>query len=166
MFALHASAALWFLPFALPLSFLAAFNDLARMKLPNAIVLALVASYVLIGPFALTRDAYLWGFSHGVVMYFVGMFAFMFMGVGAGDGKFAAAMALFIPVADASVVLALFAAFLLGAFATHRLFRAIPAVRRRTEGWVSWGHKKFPVGLALAGTFISYLALAAWLPAV
>ncbi|MFT6169619.1 MAG: prepilin peptidase CpaA [Celeribacter sp.] len=162
MFTLDATAALWILIITTPLSFLAAFNDLARMKLPNAIVLVLVALYVILGPFLFDFDIYLWGFAHGTVMYVFGMFAYAFMGVGAGDGKYAAAMAMFIPMADARFVVPLFCAYLLGAFVTHRLFRAMPVVRDATETWVSWGHKKFPVGLALAGTFSTYFGFVAF----
>ncbi|WP_460274148.1 A24 family peptidase [Celeribacter sp. ULVN23_4] len=163
MLTLPSQAALWFLlPVAL-VSFIAAFNDLKRMKLPNPVVLTLVAIYVVMGPFLLPFDQYLWGFLHGAVMYVVGMFAFAYLGVGAGDGKFAAAMSLFIPLADAGPVLTLFAAFLIGAFLTHRALRALPAVRRATPDWVSWEHRKFPMGLALAGTMVSYLALAIYL---
>lgn len=162
MFSLDATAALWILIFTTPLSFLAAFNDLARMKLPNALVLAVVAVYVLLGPFVFDWPTYLWGFAHGVVMYLFGMFAYAFLGVGAGDGKYAAAVAMFIPAQDVHFVLPLLCAVLIGAFVTHRLFRAVPMVRRVTPTWVSWDHKKFPVGLALAGTFISYLAIVAF----
>jgi len=160
MITLPASAALWFLLPVAFVSFIAAFNDLKRMKLPNPVVLALGLIYVALGPFVLPFEQYLWGFAHGFVMYFVGMLAFAYLGVGAGDGKFAAAMSMFIPFADATLVLSLFAAFLLGAFLAHRALRAMPVVRRATPDWVSWEHKKFPMGLALAGTMICYLALA------
>ncbi|ATG49217.1 A24 family peptidase [Celeribacter ethanolicus] len=160
MLTLPSQAALWFLlPVAL-VSFVAAFNDLKRMKLPNAVVLALAAIYVVMGPFLLPFDQYLWGFAHAAVMYVVALFAYAYLGVGAGDGKFAAAMAMFIPLADLGAVLTLFAAFLLGAFFAHRLLRALPPVRRATPDWISWEHRKFPMGLALAGTMISYLGLA------
>lgn len=162
MFALDSTAALWILIFTTPLSFLAAFNDLARMKLPNAIVIAIAALYVVLGPFVFDMPTYFWGFTHGIVMYGVGIFAYAFMGVGAGDGKYAAAMAMFIPTADVRLIIPLFCAYLLGAFVTHRLFRAVPAVRQATQTWVSWGHKKFPMGLALAGTFCTYFAVAAF----
>lgn len=161
MLALPSQAALWFLgPVAL-VAFIAAFNDLKRMKLPNPVVLALAGIYLVMGPFLLPFEQYLWGFAHAAVMYFVGMFAFAYLGVGAGDGKFAAAMSMFIPYADLNAVIPLFAAFLLGAFAAHRALRALPAVRRATPDWVSWQHKKFPMGLALSGTIVSYLGLAA-----
>ena len=157
--ALPALAAQWFLAPATVICLLAAFNDLKRMKLPNPVVLALVAVYVVMGPFVLPMEQYLWGFAHGAVMYVVGMFAFAFLGVGAGDGKFAAAMSLFIPLADAGVVLTLFAAMVIVAFITHRLARAIGTIRRATPDWTSWEHKKFPLGLALAPTLILYLAI-------
>ena len=86
------------------------------MKLPNPVVLALGLVFVIIGPFVLPFEQYLWGFSHAFVMYFVGMFAFAYLGIGAGDGKFAAAMSMFVPLVDATLILSLFAAFLLGAF--------------------------------------------------
>ncbi|WP_439104951.1 A24 family peptidase [Celeribacter marinus] len=160
MLTLSTGAALWFLVATAPVAFVSAFNDLKRMKLPNALVLVLVAIYVISGPFVLSFDQYLWGFAHGVIMYGVGMFLFMFAGVGAGDGKFAAAMSMFIPLADAMPVLMIFCAFLLGAFTAHRILRAVPAIRRATPDWVSWGHNKFPMGLALAGTLITYFAIA------
>lgn len=161
MIGLDASAAWWFLPFALPICLFAAYSDLSRMRLPNVMVLALVAVYVVIGFVALPLDQYLWGYVHLALMYVVGIVAFAYLGVGAGDGKFAAAMSMFIPVVDLTIVLTLFCVFLLVAFATHRTFRAIPAVRRMTPDWASWSHAKFPMGLALSGTFIAYLGIAA-----
>jgi prepilin peptidase CpaA len=65
-------------------------------------------------------------------------------------------MAPFFVTADLRVVLALFAASLVAAFASHRLMRAVPAVRRATPDWTSWTHAKFPMGLALAGTLVFY----------
>ena len=43
--------------------------------------------------------------------------------------------------------------------------RMVPPFRRATAEWKSWTHKDFPMGLALAGTLIFYLAAAIWLPA-
>jgi prepilin peptidase CpaA len=82
---------------------------------------------------------------------------------GAGDAKFAAVMAPFFIGADARFVMGLFAACLLGAFASHRLAARIPTFRAATADWASWTSKDFPMGLALAGTLIFYL-LAALMP--
>ena len=80
--------------------------------------------------------------------------------VGAGDAKFAAAMAPFIAPGDYLMFLTLFAAVLIGAWITHRSAGMVPAVRRATPGWISWDRGKlFPMGVALAGALVVYLAL-------
>ncbi len=53
----------------------------------------------------------------------------------------------------------LFAAILVAAFITHRLFRAIPAMRSVTGDWESWTSKKFPMGLALGASLAFYLLI-------
>jgi prepilin peptidase CpaA len=82
---------------------------------------------------------------------------------GAGDAKFAAAAAPFFARApgDITVIVMLLSAFLLGAFATHRIARTIPALRTMAPDWVSWTRKDFPMGLALVGTLWSYLLIVA-----
>lgn len=162
MLTLSTSAGLVFLIVTAPLAFLGAFNDLKNMKLPNGLVTLLGLVYVVSGPFVLAFDQYLWGFAHFAIMYVVAMFLYAFAGVGAGDGKYVAVLAMYIPAADALSVLAIFSAFLLGAFGAHRFLRLFPAVRRMTPDWVSWEAKKFPMGLAITGTQICYFALAAF----
>jgi prepilin peptidase CpaA len=70
-------------------------------------------------------------------------------------------MAPFIDPGDARVVLVLYAAVLLAAFTTHRAARAVPAIRTAFPAWESWSRRDFPMGLALGGTLIFYLALGA-----
>lgn len=80
--------------------------------------------------------------------------------IGGGDAKYAAAIAPFFAFEDARAVMLLFAAMLLAAFITHRVFRSISAIRRWTENWESWhAGNDFPMGLALSGTLIAYLVL-------
>lgn len=160
-----AYSAWWFLPFAVPISIWVAWNDMKYMKIPNMAVYALTLVFVVIGLIALPLAEYPWRLLHLVVVLVVGFIANMLRMVGAGDAKFAAAMAPFIALSDATTLMALFAAILLGAFATHRMFRAIPAVRRLTPEWESWGRGDFPMGLALGGTLIIYLVLGAFIGA-
>ncbi len=157
--ALTASAALWFLPFALPICIWAAWSDLAFMKIPNKAVLALVGVFLVIGLLALPLADYPWRLLHLVVVLVVGFGLNMIGAVGAGDAKFAAAMAPFVALPDWRLFLILFATTLIAAFVTHRMFRALPAFRARTAGWVSWESKKFPMGLALGSALVFYLAL-------
>ena len=148
-----------FLVTTLPIAIWVAWSDMATMKIPNMAVIALVAVFAVVGLLALPLPEYLWRYSHFVVVLVVGFILNLTGALGAGDAKFAAAMALFIPLADAMPFAMLFAAVLLAAFATHRLFRAVPAVRRSFPGWQSWTRRDFPMGFALAGALIVYFSL-------
>jgi prepilin peptidase CpaA len=158
---LTAQQALWFLPFVLPICLYVAWSDLKFMKIPNRAVYALVAVFVVVGLVALPLPTYPWRLLQLVVVLVAGFLLNMAGLIGAGDAKFAAAAAPYIAYADLRAVLMLFAAVLLAAFATHRAFRAMPAVRARTE-WKSWSAKDFPMGLALGGTLGFYLLLGAF----
>lgn len=151
-----------FLLFALPLSLWVAWSDLRTMKIPNKAVIALVAIFVVGGLLLIPFEAWIWRWANFAVVLAIGFVLNAAANVGAGDAKWAAAMALFMRAKDAYFILPVFAAFLLGAFAAHRLLRAIPAVRRLTPDWVSWTRKDFPMGLALVGTLIFYLVLFAF----
>ena len=104
--------------------------------------------------------AWLWGIGVGVAALVVLFIANAAGLMGAGDSKFGAAMAPFFVMADYRMVMALLAGCLLAAFAAHRLMRAVPAMRAATPDWQSWTHKKFPMGLALAGMLNFYLLAA------
>jgi len=156
--ALSAYAALWFLPFALPICIWVAWSDLKFMKIPNKAVVALTVVFLVIGFFVIP-EGYYWRLAHLVVVLVVGFVMNMAGMIGAGDAKFAAAMAPFVPLGDLRLFLVLFAAIMVAAFITHRVFRRIPAVTNRTPDWVSWTSRKFPMGLALGGSLGFYLAL-------
>ncbi|APX91009.1 hypothetical protein BV394_06335 [Brevirhabdus pacifica] len=156
-----AAQAAWFLLPAGLIAIWVAWSDMKFMLIRNQSVLALMATYLVLGPLAFPLDEYLWRWSHFAVLLMAGYIASSAGLVGAGDAKFAAAMAPLIAADDLVLILMLFATVLLGAFATHRLFRAIPAVRRRTPDWRSWdAGSDFPMGLALSGTLLFYLVLA------
>ena len=166
--ALPPLVALLFLIPALPVGIWVAWSDMKSMKIPNKAVMALVAGFVTVGlglmlaglfPFM----AFVWALALGLIVLVAGFVGNAVGLFGAGDAKFGAAMAPFFIGADLRFVLGLFAACLLGAFASHRLARLIPAFRAATADWASWTHKDFPMGLALSGTLIFYL-LAALMP--
>ncbi|MTJ03246.1 MAG: hypothetical protein FH759_00950 [Sediminimonas qiaohouensis] len=156
-----AFAAAWFLPVALPLGIWVAWSDLRDMRISNRAVLALVVLFLLIGPLVLPLPVYGWQLLHLVVVLLVGMVLNAAGLLGAGDAKFAAAAAPFIALGDIRFVIALFAANLLAAFATHRLAARTP-LRRLAPDWQSWVRtKEFPMGLSLGLTLAIYLALGA-----
>ena len=161
------AALLMLLP-ALPIGIWVAWSDMKSMKIPNKAVLALGAGFVIVGLVLMLAGllvpiAVLWALALGAIVLVVGFIGNAAGLFGAGDAKFAAAMAPFFIGADLRFVLGLFAACLLGAFASHRIAGRIPAFRRATADWASWTHKDFPMGLALSGTLIFYL-LAAVMP--
>ena len=161
MLALPASAALWFLPVAVPIALWVAWSDMRAMRIPNLAVMALLAGYAVVGLFVLPLEVWAWGWAHFAIVLVAGFVLNIAGLIGAGDAKFAAAMAPFVAAADVLTMLPLFAAVLLAAFVTHRAARAVPAVRGLTPNWESWQRRDFPMGLALAGALVLYLGIAA-----
>ncbi|MEP2639621.1 prepilin peptidase [Roseobacter sp.] len=161
--ALTATSALWFLPFVLPLCFYAAFTDLAHMKITNQTVVVLALVFVIVGPFAMPDfETYLWRLAQLGIMLVLGIALNAIGAMGAGDAKFIAAAAPFVAAGDLRLIMALLAATLLAAFATHRLARAT-RLRRLAPDWASWEQtKKFPMGLALGMTLALYLIFGAF----
>ncbi|NUB44170.1 prepilin peptidase [Fertoebacter nigrum] len=157
MSALTPMAALWCLIAVAPICIWVAWSDMKFMKIPNKAVVALAVVYLLLGPLLLPFVAWLWGWALLAGVLVTGFLLNMGGLIGAGDAKFAAAMAPFFIGGDTRFILALFAACLLGAFASHRGLRLIGPFRAATADWASWTHKDFPMGLALAGTLIFYL---------
>ncbi|MFG6567563.1 MULTISPECIES: prepilin peptidase [Sulfitobacter] len=159
--AISATAALWFLPFVLPICLYVAFTDMKQMRITNQAVLVLTAIFVLLGLFLLPFDTYLWRLLSLVVVLVVGIVLNAAGVMGAGDAKFAAAAAPYIAWGDLRLLMMLFMATLLAAAATHRGVKYTP-LRRLAPDWQSWQEtKKFPMGLALGTTLGLYLILGA-----
>jgi prepilin peptidase CpaA len=151
-------AALIFLPFVTAIGIWVSWSDLKFMKIPNKAVLTLAAVWLVVGLFVVPLDLWFWGWALGAIVLVATFLATIAGLIGAGDAKFAAAMAPFFVAADPRFVMGLFAACLLGAFVSHRALRLITPFRTATADWASWTHKDFPMGLALSGTLIFYLA--------
>lgn len=165
--AINATEALWFLPFVLPICIWVAWSDLREMRIPNISVLALAGVFLVVGLVQVGMEVMAFSTWYmrlaQLAMILLAGFIISSLGlVGAGDAKFAAAMAPFIAPGDYLLFLTLFAAVLIGSWLTHRGAGMVPAVRRATPDWVSWDRGKlFPMGVALAGALVVYLALGA-----
>ncbi|WP_292288480.1 prepilin peptidase [Marivita sp.] len=151
-----------FLPFVVPICIYVAFSDMRDMRIPNQMVILLVAVFVIVGVFVMPFDVYAWRYLHLVVVLVAGIALNASGAMGAGDAKFAAAAAPLIHVGDLRLLMALFAATLLSAFVAHRIGKHT-ALRKIAPHWKSWTNRKFPMGLALGGTLAIYLGLGAWL---
>ena len=158
---ISASAALWFLPFVLPICFYVAFTDLREMRITNQAVLALATVFLVIGLIALPLPEYGMRLVQMVVVLLIGILLNAAGVLGAGDAKFAAAAAPFIAPIDLRILVVIFSANLLAAFFTHRLAK-YSGLRRIAPEWKSWNMGwKFPMGLSLGGTLAIYLGLGA-----
>jgi prepilin peptidase CpaA len=161
MMAITAYAALWFFPFVLPLCLYTAFTDMREMRITNQTVIALALVFLVIGPIALPFETYLWHILYMVVVLIVCIVLNGAGAMGAGDAKFIAAATPFIALGDMRLLMAIAAANLLGAWATHRIAKHTP-LRKIAPHWKSWDDKlgkKFPMGLALGSTLAIYLGL-------
>lgn len=174
-----AAAAIWFIPFVLPICLYVAFTDMREMRIKNHAVVALVCVFVVIGlialppwsgdwvggsigPVAFALPAYAWQLFHLVVVLFIGILLNAAGVMGAGDAKFCAAAAPFVWMGDLVLVAAIAMATTLAAFTTHRLAKH-SRLRQIAPGWESWDRgKQFPMGLALAGSLAIYLILGAF----
>lgn len=151
--------ALWFLPFVLPVCIWVVWSDLSAMRIPNKAVLTLAGIFLVVGLLALPLAEYPWRLAIMAIVLVIGFLANAIGLMGAGDSKFLAAAAPFIDPGDAGILCFLFAANLLAAFFTHRLAKHT-ALRGLAPGWDSWTRgRKFPMGFALGGTLVIYLAL-------
>ena len=156
-------AYLCFLVLCTPVCLWVVRSDLSVMKIPNTAVLTLGGIFAVAGFVLIPFEFWVWRWVSLVVVLAMGFLLNAFANVGAGDAKFAAAAAPFVvqTLGNAQLAFMLLAAWLLIAFFLHRLARAIPAIRRATPDWKSWTSPKFPMGTALAGALLTYLAIKA-----
>ena len=155
------ASGLWFLLPVAALSLYVIWIDLRSMRIPNRSVLLLFAIFVVLGPFALPLPEYGLRLAQAAAVLAIGFVLHLFGGIGAGDVKFMAAASPMISRGDGELVLLILAAALLSAFATHRLFRALPFVRGAAPDWISWNRRDFPMGFALGVSLVIYLILVA-----
>lgn len=157
--AISAIAALWFLPFVLPICFYVAFTDMREMRITNQAVVALAVVFLIVGLIALPLPVYGMRLLQLFGVLIAGILLNAGGAIGAGDAKFAAAAAPFIAPGDLRLLLIIFSANLLAAFLTHRLAKHSP-LRRVAPNWESWNRGwDFPMGLALGGTLAIYLIM-------
>ncbi|MEM1430585.1 MAG: prepilin peptidase [Pseudomonadota bacterium] len=156
-----ALAGLVFLPFAAAIGLWVAWSDLARMKIPNLAVGALIALFLVLGPFVLPLAEWGWRWAHLLVVFGIGFVANQFGLLGAGDVKFTAAAAPFVAASDAAFLLLPLSMILLAGVLIHRALRRVPAIRAAAPEWESWTNRKFPAGLALGPALAFYLAACA-----
>jgi prepilin peptidase CpaA len=153
-----ASDAAIFLPFATAIGIWVAWSDMKTMKIPNKAVLSLGAVWLVLGAILLPWPVWGWAIAMGAAALFIGFFATAMGLFGAGDAKFIAVMVPFFVQGNLNFILLISSAVMISALVAHRAWRAIPALRAMAPDWQSFDRKDFPMGLALAGILMIYLA--------
>ncbi len=158
---LSASAAGWFLIPLVPLCLHVVWSDLSQLKIRNGTVEAIAMVYILMGPFVLPLEMYLWNYAHLLVMLAIGLVFNAAGAMGGGDVKFLAAAAPFVARPDLPAVAYLLAGAMLLSYILHRIAKHSP-IRRLVPDWESWhSGRRFPMGFPFATALILYLSLVA-----
>lgn len=160
-----ATPALW-VAFAamVPLMVLASWSDLKTLKIPNLLVLSVLAVFVVTGVWGLPIETFFWRLLYGVVVLFVGFGLFSAGLIGGGDAKMAAALTPFIVPGDVAQLLVLYGVV---ALVLLMLLRIVMQMNRHQEtGWLSIDQLKkparervFPMGIIFGVTILIYLGV-------
>lgn len=141
----------------IPLMVLAAWYDLKYLRIPNWLVLCVLALFVATGLWGLPLETFLWRLLYGVVFLVIGFVIFSLSNgkVGGGDMKLIAALIPFIVPSDAGYLLLILSVAAVFGIMVHRM---IYAMRRGEDlGWVALDQKiYFPVGLLIGITICIY----------
>ncbi len=146
----------------LPLMLLTAWFDLKHLRIPNALVLAVLAVFVVAGLWGLPLEAFFWRLGAGAAVLAAGFLVFAAGLIGGGDAKMAAALAPFVAWDDLPTLLVLYTVVTLVLLLVLRL--AMQLARHRETGWRAvdqYGRpareRVFPMGLIFAITITLYL---------
>lgn len=143
-----------------PLMIYVMWSDLKHLRIPNWVVLAVLAIFVVTGLWGLPLDTFLWRLVHGLAFLVIGFGIFSVAGgkVGGGDMKLIAVLVPFVAAADALFVLLVYTVVTFAGLFLHRMIRAY--LRGREIGWRAFDQNiYYPVGLVLGVTILVYLGI-------
>lgn len=143
-----------------PLMIYTIWSDLKSLRIPNWVVLATFAVFLVTGFWGLPFETFLWRILHGVIFLMIGfgLYAVASGKVGGGDLKMIAVLVPFIAGEDTLFVLVVYTFVTIAGLFLHRLLRAM--LKDRETGWIAIDQKiYFPVGLILGLTILIYLGV-------
>jgi len=148
---------------ALPFALWAAWGDLKSMRITNQLNMLLFCAFLVTGLLVLPVQEYGLRVGIGILALIIGFFLNAIGAMGGGDAKYIAAFMPFIAPPDIPYFFFLLALCLLAAVIIHKFAGRISAIRSVVPDWKSWqAGKKFPMGFALSGALILYLAVRAF----
>lgn len=151
--------AFWFLLTAAPFCIWAAFSDLKTMTIPNRLSVWMAAAFLIPALVWLPPITILWHFAAAALALLVGFLMNAMRMMGGGDAKFGAAMTPFVFLDTLEQFTLTLGLFLFAALLSHRIAGRIPALKNLAPDWASWrAGRNFPMGYAMAGALVWYLA--------
>lgn len=142
-----------------PLLLWIAWSDLARMRIRNVTVLAIMLVFLLLGPLALEVRDWGWRLTHLPIVLVLGFVLSVAGVLGAGDAKALAALAPFVAVRDVGSALLVLAVAMVAGLVLHRIVRRVGVMRRLAPGWASWTDGAFPMGLSISAAMLVYISI-------
>lgn len=147
--------------FASPLLVAMAVADMAWMRIPNALVLTMIALFAVSAPMSLTLEETIFRIAVAVAVFGIGFVAFALNVVAGGDVKALAALMLFVPSSALTAFGFTFSAALLVAIAiTLALRRLVGSPESRFVSLATGSGIPMGVGIALAGLVLPFVASA------
>lgn len=151
--------ALVFLVVVFPFCIYATWSDLKFLKIPNILSMSLVVAFIIVGPFVLPFSEYWLSLLYGFIALLISIAIFAVRLIPGGDLKFTTAL---IPFVDTHELVS-FAMFVslsaIMAVLTHTLFGWLKLAPTSWASWQGGGwRRRFPVGFALSGGILIYLA--------
>ena len=148
---------------ALPFALWAAWGDLKAMRISNQLNILLFCAFLVTGILVLPVHEFGIRVGIAVIALVIGFILNSAGAMGGGDAKYIAAFIPFIAPPDIPYFLFLLALCLLAAVVVHRVAGMVAPIRAVAPDWKSWSvGKKFPMGFALSGALILYLAVRAF----
>ncbi len=151
--------AIVFLIVTFPFCIYATWTDLKFLKIPNIVPVSLVLIFIIVGPFVLPFSEYWLSLVYGLIALILSLIIFAARLVPGGDLKYTTAI---IPFVDTNELVS-FVMFVslcsILAVLTHLVFGWVGLAPKDWASWEKGGWKRrFPVGFALSGGLIIYLA--------
>ena len=119
--------AIVFLVVTLPIGILVTWSDLKRLKIPNILPIALFAIFVVVAPFVLPMNEYLFSLLYGFIALLLGVAIHALGIMPGGDLKYIAAIVPFVNTGDLMIFFMFVALSSLTAVLTHILFGRLEA---------------------------------------
>jgi len=151
--------AIVYLVLLFPFCIYATWSDLKFLKIPNIVPVSLVIMFIITGPFLLPVGEYGTRLLYGFIALMISLVLFAIRVAPGGDLKFTTALIPYVATTELlSFAMFVSLAALMAVF-THMVFGWVGLAPKDWASWQGGGwRRRFPVGYALSGGVLTYLA--------